>query len=151
MPIPNSFLIPVVVSQGLLIAAGAAVFAYRWGIQKATPSALTLWKAELADFFLGRARFLSDLDQEIDGKRYRGVSSALLLHRELELGSCRPIWVPTEGLYRTAEGQNFLLKGEFVAAQENSRFEKLWIEPLTLEQAQHWALRYSNGRNVSHV
>lgn len=145
------FTLPLIVFQSLVICGFTVWRAYRLGVGRAQPSQLLIRRAEIGGFMLARGRFLEKLDQSIDGQRYLGAGSAMLLHRQLDLGSLRPLTVETQGLYRTADSFYFLLKGEFRAHGEHSDLTKAWIEPLTHDQAKDWALRYSNGIDVSHV
>lgn len=143
--------LPLIVFQFLIISGFVAFCAYRIGFNKAKPSPFFTWQSEAGAYLMARSRFLGKLVETIDGKRYVGITSALLLHPQLELGSLRPMTVETAGLYRTADNLHFLLRGEFRACGEQSDLKKAWIEPMSHEQAQDWALRYSNGRDVSHV
>ena len=147
-PITLSFtLLVVLLTCWLMVTVLIARIAY----EAALPSANSASLCEIALYLLARSTFLTELDEEIDGIRYRGAGCALLLSKPLEFGTDRPKAITMECLFRTADGFHFVLKCDFQLLGEHSESKKFWIEPLPLHEARQWALLHAGARDVSHV
>ena len=146
------------VDMGAVTAGFAFYLGFLRGKKAASPSSKTIIGEALCVLFLGRTEFLFGLNETIDGRRYIGLGSALLLSKQFDglvpgrgLQSTDDLSQTMENLWRTATGLDFLLLANYHFAGVNSTISDFRIQALTREEAVRWAQRHAEGRDIAHV
>ena len=122
-------------------------------------SELTIVRAGLATLFQARNEFLHQLVVTIDGRRYVGAGSALILSKPLTGGSgpngalriTDRVTQTIESLCRTADGLDFLMLATFHFLGAYSEATDFRIRALTTDEAQAWTRVYAGKRGIALV
>lgn len=122
-------------------------------------SELTIVRAGLGTLFQTRNEFLHQLDQTIDGHRYLGAGSALIMSKPLNGGTGPDgalrandrVTQTIESLYRTGDGLDFLVLATFDFDGAKSSVSDFRIRALTPDEALDWTRLYAGKRGIARV